>query len=34
MGTNFSAMYGNIVYIYNYVPYVADFFCLEVRTWE
>ena len=25
MGTNFSAMYGNIVYIYNYVPYVAEF---------
>lgn len=26
-------MYGNIVYIYDYMPYVAVF-CLEVRTWE
>jgi len=25
VGTNFSAMYGNIVYIYSYVPYVAVF---------
>nr|DAG68462.1 MAG TPA: hypothetical protein [Bacteriophage sp.] len=27
-------MYGNIVYIYSYVPYVAELFCSEVRTWE
>nr|DAH49860.1 MAG TPA: hypothetical protein [Caudoviricetes sp.] len=32
MGTNFSAMYGNIVYIYNYLPYVAVF--CEVIMWQ
>nr|DAQ55270.1 MAG TPA: hypothetical protein [Caudoviricetes sp.] len=31
MGTNFSAMYGNIVYIYNYLPYVAVFCEVIIR---